>query len=65
MLIFLHLLCLNFLDFVYFVSSINYFWNMAQKANNYIVMARYNGADLGELHIRFSLILRSLLLPAP
>lgn len=38
---------------------------MAQKANNYIVMAKYNGADLGELHIRFSLILRSLLLPAP
>lgn len=45
---------------------------MAQKANNYLVMAKYSGANFGKLRDRFSLILRkilkkkkSLLLPDP
>ena len=33
---------------------------MAQKANNYIVMAKYNGADFGKVHDRFSLVLRKV-----
>lgn len=34
---------------------------MAQKANNYIVMAKYSGANFGKLRDRFSLILRKIL----
>lgn len=46
------------LDYVYFLSSLKSFWNKAQKTNNYTVMAKYNGADLGKLHIGFSLIIK-------
>lgn len=34
---------------------------MAQKANNYLVMAKYSGANFGKLRDRFSLILRKIL----
>lgn len=48
------------LDYVYFLSSLKSFWNKAQKTNNYTVMAKYNGADLGDLQIGFSLIIKKV-----
>lgn len=50
MLLFLHL-CFIFLGYVYFVSSIKSYWNKAPQ-KIIMVMAKYSGTILGELHLK-------------